>query len=258
MWARDYPEQCIEFPFPKQMMQSRGEDGCPNLVLFGAARSGKSALINTLFSALNSRMIKVTRAGEPTLDFVRYDNVLFQAGDVPTPFTISDTTALRRDDGVMGAARNIIKGRYRNNSKMDNGWRCVKAMAHESKRVHGVVLVVDATGNAHFELATVLAEICAEEDELPCAVAWTRSDEVDIPVLQEKVRSMILSFPRAVNFPVRAYTDDTVVLNPRLDGAVLECFEHIRRQAVRYMRYAAFEASVKLPLLPPRETAENV
>jgi hypothetical protein len=125
----------------------RDSDVRPNIVVVGTTGSGKSSLINTAFAALNDCEGALTAVGDGvhTVEYLRFEAMVSKSNG--SPFTMADTCGIPIDDSreeVMGALRCVIKGKHKNGSRMDNGWRSVRAMVDPKKRAHGLVLCLDA------------------------------------------------------------------------------------------------------------------
>jgi hypothetical protein len=125
----------------------RDSDVRPNIVVVGTAGTGKSSLVNTAFAALNDSEGALTAVGDSvhTVEYLRFENMVAKSSG--SPFTVADTCAIPMDEGrddVIGALRNVIKGKHKNGARMDNGWLNIRAMVDPKKRAHGLVLCLDA------------------------------------------------------------------------------------------------------------------
>jgi hypothetical protein len=219
------------------------EDERPSFVVCGFPGVGKSTLINTILAAVNRSDYSVADATTPTMEYTRYEQVLRGADD--NPFTIADTSGLTGDEAVFASLRNIVKGRHKNNSKMDNSWRSIKkAVADQKKRAHGVILVADARQKVSGSIVDAINEMSAAEDDVPVVVAWTHVLDVPAQGLMERMRSMLTALPSAVNFPTLHYqTGQSGVV--KVDFSVLDMMAYLRNQSKRYIRYAQQEAAFK-------------
>ena len=214
----------------------------PSFVVCGFPGVGKSSLINTILAAINSSDYSVADASTPTMEYTRYEQVL--RGADQNPFMIADTVGLTGDDAVFQSLRNVLKGRHKNNRKMDNAWGSKKANADVRKRAHGLILVADVSQKVSSSIVAALDEMCAEDD-LPVVVAWTNIRDQPVQSILERVRSMLTQFPRAVNFPVLHYTQGQSNV-ATVDYTVLAMFYFLRALSERYMKYGQQEAAVKL------------
>jgi GTPase SAR1 family protein len=214
----------------------------PSFVVCGFPGVGKTSLINTILAAINSSDYSVADASTPTMEYTRYEQVL--RGADQNPFMIADTVGLTGDDAVFQSLRNVLKGRHKNNRKMDNAWGSKKASADVRKRAHGLILVADVSQKVSGSIVAALDDMCAEDD-LPVVVAWTNIRGQPVQSISERVRSMLAQFPRAVNFPVLHYTQGQSNV-ATVDYTVLAMFHSLRAQSERYMKYGQQEAAVKL------------
>ena len=218
------------------------ENQRPSFVVCGFPGVGKSTLINTILAAVNRSDYSVADATTPTMEYTRYEQVLRGADD--NPFAIADTSGLTGDEAVFASLRNIVKGRHKNNSKMDNSWRSIKTVADQKKRAHGVILVADARQKVSGSIVDAINEMSAAEDDVPVVVAWTHVLDVPAQGLMERMRSMVTALPSAVNFPTLHYqTGQSGVV--KVDFSVLDMMAYLRVQSKRYIRYAQQEAAVK-------------
>ena len=127
---------------------------------------------------------------------------------------------------------------------MDNSWRSTKTVADQRKRAHGLILVADVRQKVSNSIVDALDEMCRAEDDLPVVVAWTNVHETSMAEAIERMRSMLIAFPRAVNFPVMHYAAHRSSAD-NVDYTVLDMLSHLRTQSLRYVMYAHQEASVK-------------
>lgn len=219
------------------------EEYRPSFVVCGFPGVGKSTLINTMLAAVNSCDYSVADASTPSMQYTRYEQVLRGADN--NPFIIADTSGLTGDDAVFASLRNIVRGRHKNNTKMDNSWRSIKTVADARKRAHGLILVADARQKVSGSIVDALNEICAAEDDLPAVVAWTNLLDTPAQEVTERMRAMLSAFPRAVNFPVLHYKPGQSGI-ANVDYTVLDMLSHLRTQSLRYIKYAQQEAGIKL------------
>jgi len=218
------------------------EEHRPSFVVCGFPGVGKSTLINTMLAAINSSDYGVADTSTPSMQYTRYEQVLRGADN--NPFVIADTSGLTGDDTVFASLRNIVKGRHKNNSRMDNSWRSIKAVADAKKRAHALILVADARQKVSSSIVDALNDICAAEDDLPVVVAWTNLRDISAQEATERMRSMLAALPRAVNFPVLHYKPGQSGI-ANVDYTVLDMLSHLRTQALRYIKFSQHEASVK-------------
>jgi len=214
----------------------------PSFVVCGFPGVGKSTLINSLLAAMNACDYSVADSSTPTFSYTRYEQVLRGADN--NPFIIADTSGLTGDEAVFASLRNILKGRQKNNTKMDNAWRSVKAQGDSKKRAHGLILVADVRQKMSRSIVDALNEMCADEHDLPVAIAWTHLRDIPVHDVMQRVRSMLTEFPRAVNFPALHYTKGQSG-NTQVDYTLLDMLAHLRTQSLRYIKYSHHEAAFK-------------
>lgn len=151
------PDSTIVRNLREALRTCREGDVRPNIIVVGPTGSGKSSLVNTGYAAMNEvdgTIAPVSDggvmvAGGLTHEYVRFEGVVAKANAAGLqPFTLADTCGLSLEMGareeVVGALRNVIKGRYKNGARMDNGWRNVRAMQDPKKRTHGIILCLNA------------------------------------------------------------------------------------------------------------------
>lgn len=139
-------------------------------------------------------------------------------------------------------------GRYKNGSRMDNGWRNVRAMQDPKKKTHGIILCLNARQELCLPVIHLINDLSSEEDELPVCIAWTHIETTGAEgkaYIMSQVRRAIELMPRAVNFPVRSYGKGQFG-DGKIDFAVLELLMHMKTQAARHMLFGHQEASMKL------------